>query len=104
MIDSAKRERIFARQDWTCDVCGGPVIQYGTPQIAHGIAKTEGNLKVYGEEVVDHEDALHGVCSLRCNDACNIGHRPEEARALAERIKGKLQQEHVQAMRGLQAP
>ena len=61
-----------------CEVCGLPLIEYGTPQIAHRIAQTKTNLSKYGSFFVEHHLNYRAVCSLRCNDACNIGNNPGE--------------------------
>jgi len=82
-----QRRRVFARGGYCCEVCGKPLCHHDTqPQLAHRIANTKANRKRYGAKVIDDDRNIAPVCSLACNDACNIGGRPEEARALARRI------------------
>lgn len=79
-----QREALFTAAWWSCVVCLeslGP-----TAQLAHRVAKTVARLNTYGPVVMHHPLNLVPVCSLRCNDACNIGNRPVEAKALLDRI------------------
>lgn len=73
--------------DYTCPVCGRSLSQYGTYQLAHRIAQSEENIKKYGKEIIHDRLNLVPVCSLRCNDACNIGHNPEAVKTLVKRIE-----------------
>lgn len=59
-----------------CPVCGGYIHRYGRPQYAHKIANTVANRRKWGSFIIDHP--LNGVyvCSMKCNDACNIGFNP----------------------------
>lgn len=76
--------------DYTCPVCGGSIFQYGTPQLAHRIAQTTTNIKKYGKSIIHNRLNLMPVCSLKCNDACNIGGRPAEVAELVGKIKKTL--------------
>lgn len=68
-----KREAIFARDNYTCQHCGGSIYQHGTPQLAHRVSKTRHNLETYGPEVIHHPLNLVSVCSIgACNDAFNL--------------------------------
>jgi len=87
------KQRLFARDGYRCQNCGGSIYAYDTPQLAHCIASSIVNIRRYGKEVIHHDDNLKSVCSLRCNDGCNIGMIPVERDALAERIKEKLRKE-----------
>lgn len=72
-IEIEQRENALARCQGICEICGGSIQQYGTPQYAHKIANTALFRKKYGSFVVDH--TLNGgyVCSLACNQSMNIG-------------------------------
>ncbi len=41
--------------------------------IAHRIAKTKTNYKIYGKDVIDHNFNLVPYCDLDCNASVNIG-------------------------------
>lgn len=80
-----KRDNVYKinRQGGYCSVCGAYM---QNPQFAHRIANTKANRAKFGSLVID--SPLNGelVCSLRCNDAMNIGNKPIECLRLAERI------------------
>lgn len=59
-----------------CPVCGGYIHQHGTAQYAHKIADTKANRRKWGSFIIDHPMNGVYVCSLKCNDACNIGFNP----------------------------
>jgi hypothetical protein len=59
-----------------CEVCGKSIYEYGSPQIAHCIAQTQTNIAKYGNFFIQHRLNYRAVCSLKCNDACNIGNNP----------------------------
>lgn len=80
------REELFASVHYRCQVCGLPLTWFGTPQLAHRIAQSKANLKRFGEAVIHHKLNLVPVCSLKCNDACNIGFNAVAANSLAESI------------------
>ena len=63
------RQRIFSNALYRCEVCGGPLMRYGTPQLAHRVPKSKANLRKYGATRVHHERNLAPVCSLKCNSA-----------------------------------
>jgi len=84
------KQRLFARDGYRCQNCDGSIYAYDTPQLAHRIASTVSNIRRYGKEVIHHDENLYSVCSLRCNDAMNIGMIPVIRDALAERIKEKI--------------
>ena len=85
-----QRQEIFAEYGYLCAVCIKAVRRYGTAQIAHCIAQTKANIEKYGKEVIHHKLNLRPVCSLACNDYCNIGFSTKEADALAEKIKQEI--------------
>lgn len=86
-----KRQEIFARDGYLCRECGRSVHAFGTAQLAHRIAQTKSNKAKYGLEVIHHPLNLASVCSLRCNDAQNIGFNPEACRELVEEIKKEIE-------------
>ena len=88
-----ERIAIFERDGWRCRVCGRPIDWYGSPPIAHRISEGKSNRKKFGNSVIDHADNKMSTCSLRCNDACNIGFRTAEAEELADSIRDKLLKE-----------
>jgi hypothetical protein len=57
-----------------CEVCGKHFDTYGQRQIAHCIAQTKTNISKYGSFFIQHRLNYRAVCSLKCNDACNIGY------------------------------
>jgi 5-methylcytosine-specific restriction endonuclease McrA len=82
------KERLFKRDMYTCRICGDPIRQHGTPQLAHRIPQTKSNLKRYGKEVIHHDDNLWSVCGLQCNAAALI--HGEEIEQLAKAIKEEI--------------
>ena len=87
---SEQREQIFRDADYRCEVCGKSIYTYGTPQLAHRIAQTKANIKRYNLAVIHNRLNLAPVCSLKCNDKCNIGNRPEQVKELVEKINAVL--------------
>jgi len=87
---SILKEEIFKSVDYRCEVCGKSVYTYGTPQLAHRIAQTKANIKRYNLAVIHNRLNLAPVCSLKCNDKCNIGNRPEQVKELVEKINADL--------------
>ena len=83
-----RRQGLFERDGYICQVCGNPFYQNG--QLAHRISKSIMNIKKYGDNVVNHRFNLVSVCSLTCNDKCNIGFQPVKVAELVERIKEDL--------------
>lgn len=90
-----QRKEIFKRDNYACRKCGKSIYTYGTAQLAHGIANTKQNRKRYrlSNKEINHPLNLFSVCSLYCNDACNIGNRPADAWALVEKIRDALLKE-----------
>jgi 5-methylcytosine-specific restriction endonuclease McrA len=85
-----QRQEIFRRDGYTCQNCGGSIYQFGNPQLAHRISQGVANIKRYGKAVIHHPLNMASVCSLRCNDAQNIGFSTKQADELAEKIKLEL--------------
>ena len=72
--------------------CGESIYRFGNPQLAHKIGQGAANVKRYSKEVIHHPLNMASVCSLRCNDAMNIGQKTKQADALAEKNKAGNQQ------------
>lgn len=89
MTDAQKQQRQYALTTscGVCAVCGKP-LNTANAQAAHRIANTQANRRKWGAFVIDHPLNVAMVCSLKCNDACNIGYRPYEALRLAFTILG----------------
>ena len=88
------RLAIFQRDNWRCTVCGEHILQTDKhPQLAHLIPKTKPNIKKYSGEVIHHKYNLKTVCSLKCNSAVNIGHKPILINSLVKRIQNDLKGE-----------
>lgn len=85
--------RVFKRDNYTCRACGGSILYYCTPQLAHRIAATESNIKKFGKCVIHHDLNLAATCSLKCNDAQNIGFDRCAAEKLADEIRDELLKE-----------
>lgn len=68
-----------------CEICGASLTN-SNAQMAHRIANTKTNRALYGDIVVDSVLNVAFVCSLKCNDACNIGNNPLACYELAKKI------------------
>lgn len=80
-----QRMQGLTRSKGKCEVCGKELVEM---QGAHRIANTKTNRERYGSFVIDHVKNIAIVCSLKCNDACNIGNRPGEVMKLIASIYG----------------
>lgn len=77
------KEKVFTRDRYTCQNCGGSIHAYGTPQLAHLIPQSE--VKHFGEQIIHHPDNLRSACSLRCNNAMQVN-APELQNKIARSI------------------
>ena len=68
---SNQRAIAMATCDGRCAICGKP-LNTANAQAAHRIANTQANRRKWGALVIDHPLNVAMVCSLKCNDACNI--------------------------------
>lgn len=75
MNEAEKWQRQYAltKSNGVCEICGAPLEQM---QGAHRIANTKANRAKYGSFVIDHPLNIAIVCSLACNQSCNIGNNP----------------------------
>jgi hypothetical protein len=88
-----RRQELFEAADWKCLHCRGYLREHGTPQLAHRIAKTKGNIVRWGLDVINHPYNLAPVCQVEpCNSAMNLGMQPMSAHTLAHRIHDQLAQ------------
>lgn len=87
-----QRQAALATSGGVCEVCGKPLTN---PQGAHRIANTKANREKYGSFVIDAVDNIAMVCSLRCNDACNIGNNPGACIKLIKTIVDKEARKYV---------
>ncbi len=78
-----KRESKIIEQKNKCFICGKPM---QSPQFAHFIANTKANRNKYGSFVIDSIFNGAMVCSLDCNDSCNIGFNLIKSLELAKNI------------------
>lgn len=80
-----QRQMALATCGGVCEVCGKSLTPR-TWQAAHRIANTKGNRQHWGSWIIDHSKNVAIVCSLVCNDACNIGNNPKACLDLVARI------------------
>lgn len=90
MTEEQKRQReaVYAVSGGVCEVCGRPLID-GQPQGAHRIANTKTNRYLWGANVIDHPLNMAMTCSLKCNQAVNIGMDEGACWRLAKKIVEK---------------
>ena len=88
----ATREKVFIRDHWRCQVCGG-----GATQCAHILPQDKLHLARFGVEVIHHPENMRAVCGLRCNARVQINYRsrPVEADAHAARVRKAIEGEEV---------
>ena len=80
-----QRKIALASCGGVCEVCGKPLTN-STWQGAHRIANTIPNRTKWGSWVIDHPKNIAIVCSLACNQVCNIGFKPGECLRLVKEI------------------
>lgn len=81
--EEIQRKIALASSGGVCEVCGKVLTTW---QGAHRIANTKINRKKWGDFVIDHPLNIAIVCSLPCNDKCNIGNNPGKCFELIEKI------------------
>ena len=105
------RDNVFSRDDYRCVVCGEHIQTYNNMQIAHRIHKgvtAENHIMQFiwehfqkdrsrtwvRDNILENANNLLSVCSLKCNDKCNIFFKPVERDALLmELIQDALDKE-----------
>lgn len=97
------RLKVFARSGYTCEICGKPVSQYGTAQLAHRIHKgktaenhilpfiwntyqKDRSRKWVQDYILESPLNLVPVCSIRCNDKANIFFKSVQRDELIKKI------------------
>lgn len=87
MTESQKEQRMraLAVSGGVCEVCG-KTLTPSTWQGAHRIANTEANRKKWGSWIIDAPENIAIVCSLKCNQACNIGYNPGRCLEIVEKV------------------
>lgn len=80
-----QRQYALAISGGTCEVCE-KTLTASTWQGAHRIAQTKTNRAKWGNFVIDHPLNIAIVCSLKCNQACNIGYDEGACLRLVQRI------------------
>lgn len=83
--EEKQRKEAMASCGYFCEVCGKN-LTYANMQGAHRIANTKANRKKWGDFVINHPLNIAIVCSLPCNDKCNIGNNPGKCFELIEKI------------------
>jgi 5-methylcytosine-specific restriction endonuclease McrA len=89
------RMELFDRDNWTCQICGEPILLYGTPQAAHKIKQAKHFIQKYGRDIIHHPENIKSVCSLECNAKVDLGNNWAEIAELAERIKYMVEMEKL---------
>ena len=87
MTEAEKNQRrlALAKSGGFCEVCGKPLTT-STWQGAHRIANTKANRAKFGDWVIDNPQNIAIVCSLACNQVCNIGQNPGKCFALIKKM------------------
>lgn len=83
-----QRKVALATCGGVCEVCR-KTLTTRTWQGAHRIANTKPNRAKWGDFIIDHPDNIAIVCSLACNQVCNIGNNPGECLRLVQKIVTK---------------
>ena len=80
-----QRKMALAVSGGICEVCG-KTLTSSTWQGAHRIANTKMNRAKWGNWIIDHPLNIAIVCSLKCNQVCNIGYDEGACLELIEKI------------------
>lgn len=90
MNENEKQQRLTALASCggICEICGKQLSQNGW-QGAHRIANTKPNRTKWGAWIIDHPMNIEIVCSLGCNQLCNIGNNPGKCLRLVKEIVEK---------------
>ena len=82
------RMAIYLRDRGICQGCGEPV-PFDRMQLAHRIAKTKTNRRIWGDHVIDSRANRCVTGSLTCNARMNVGHKLDKCQEIAEQAKGE---------------
>ena len=91
--ETRQRKMALAVSGGVCEVCG-KTLTSSTWQGAHRIANTKPNRAKWGDFVIDHPENIAIVCSLACNQVCNIGYNPGACLRLVQKIVNKELQKY----------
>jgi hypothetical protein len=80
-----QRRLQLAKSGGVCEVCG-MTLTASTWQGAHRIANTQMNRAKWGSWIIDAPENIAIVCSLKCNQECNIGYDPGECLKIVEQV------------------
>lgn len=80
-----QRQKALASSGGVCEVCGKTLTTV-TWQGAHRIANTIANRKKWGDWIIDAPENIAIVCSLKCNQACNVGYDPGKCLEIIEKV------------------
>lgn len=92
--EEQQRRIALAQSGGVCEVCGKPLTS-SSWQGAHRIANTKPNRAKWGNWIIDHPMNIAIVCSLACNQSCNIGFNPGASLELIEQIVKKERSKYV---------
>jgi len=83
------KEYIRSRDNGICQCCGKYCWNNGN--VAHRIAQTKTNIKIYGKKVIDHTYNKVWTCfSFNCNDSFNVGNNPGKCNTLVHLINKQI--------------
>jgi 5-methylcytosine-specific restriction endonuclease McrA len=102
-MNSETRDKVFMRDKFICVICGKHIQSSNSCQVAHSIKSGKGSenhitayiwnkyrkdrsRKWVNTYIIDNIKNLSSVCSLSCNDACNIFFKPLKRDALIDLI------------------
>lgn len=87
MTEAEKIQRFtaLAKCQGVCEVCG-KTLTPSTWQGAHRIANTKANRAKWGNWIIDAPENIAIVCSLSCNQSCNIGYNEGECLKVVQKV------------------
>ena len=101
----AMRQRVFFEQSGFCFICIEPMVltkDRGNPhrcELAHRIAQSKPNLRLWGERVIHHRLNLRGT-HPHCNSAVSLNPDSLEAERLVYDIQKSLKSENDRRYQG----
>lgn len=94
--EAEQRRIALAKSGGVCEVCG-KTLTPSTWQGAHRIANTQSNRAKWGSWIIDAPENIAIVCSLKCNQVCNVGYSPKECLEIAEKVLKRIKQKRWEA-------